>query len=65
MREHAKRYFSGKAGDSVYELVTDRGAYNRVMNLDADGFGTSPTVWPPADVVKKAKAKAKPKPKPR
>jgi hypothetical protein len=65
MREHAKRYFSGKAGDSVYDLVTDRGAYNRLMNLDADGFGTSPTVWPPADVVKKAKAKAKPKAKPK
>jgi hypothetical protein len=28
----------------------------------ADGWGKPPTVWPPADVVTKAKAKPKPKP---
>ncbi|HEY1546495.1 MAG TPA: hypothetical protein VGG28_01680, partial [Kofleriaceae bacterium] len=69
MRQHATRYFGGKAGGSVYDLVTDRDTYNRVMNLDADGWGTPPTVWPPLDVVKKAKAKpkakAKRKPKPK
>jgi hypothetical protein len=65
MREHAARYFGGKSGDSVYDLATDRDAYNRVMNLDEDGWGKTPTVWPPADVVKKATAKAEAKAKPK
>jgi hypothetical protein len=62
MREHATRYFGGKAGRSVYDLVTDRDAYNRVMDFDKDGFGQTPVVLAP---VVKAKPERKPKSKPK